>query len=104
MVGYQKNTKIMNTILKDDKKLEVETESQMGATQGTENRMSELEIIDSIKEIQALAEDLCFDVELLKKTKNSELFQLIMLRANFVSEFAEKLYKQYLKQESEENK
>jgi hypothetical protein len=37
MVGYQKNTKIMNTILKDDKKLEVETKSQMGATQGTEN-------------------------------------------------------------------
>jgi hypothetical protein len=27
----------MNTILKDNEKLEVETESQMGATQGTEN-------------------------------------------------------------------
>jgi hypothetical protein len=31
----------MNTILKDDKKLEVETESQMGATQGTENNFSD---------------------------------------------------------------
>jgi uncharacterized FlaG/YvyC family protein len=35
------NTNI-NTNIKDDKKLEVETESQMGATQRTENRIKKM--------------------------------------------------------------
>jgi frataxin-like iron-binding protein CyaY len=84
----------MNTILKDDKKLEVETESQMGATQGTENIDEKIdyivEMINDSREIMdihlkllnekklytKLKQDACYEIKKMNKVMTIEIENL----------------------------